>query len=215
MARAPVDFTKARRRSRFEAWLLDSSATQVHRQHGRRKAEVLGALTGRVVEIGPGTGANMRYYGPAVRVIGIEPNPGMHPRLREEAALHGVELEIRTVRGERIDVDDATADAVVGTLVLCGVDDAHQVISEVKRVLRPGGTFFFLEHVVAPPGTMTRRVQALLKRPHRWVFNGCEVDRDTATALAAAGFSEIEIDRIDTGPSGVYVRHHIIGTATR
>lgn len=210
-----VDFERARIRSRIEARLLDAGAKQTHVRHGKRKHAVIGAMSGTIVEIGAGTGANMRYYADGVRVIAIEPNPAMHPRLRAHADEHGVDVDVRTLRGEGIDVDDAHADAVVGTLVLCGVDDPHQVLSEVHRVLKPGGTFFFLEHVVAPTGTWTRRVQRLLKRPHRWMFNGCEVDRDTAGALRAAGFESIDIEEIDVGKDGLYFRHQIIGTATR
>jgi SAM-dependent methyltransferase len=215
MTRAPVDFDRARRRSRLEARLLDAVAGRVHLQHGHRKSDVISGLTGTIVEIGPGTGVNMRYYAPGVHVIGVEPNPAMHERLADQARRHGVDLEIRTVRGERIDVPDGSADAVVGTLVLCGVDDPHQVVSEVHRVLKPGGTFFFLEHVAAPHASLTRRIQALVKRPHRWLFNGCEVDRDTAAVLTEAGFSHVEIDAVDTGATGLYARHQIIGTAVR
>lgn len=208
------DLTNQRLRTKFEAALLDASASATHDTYGERKQDVIGAMTGTVVELGPGTGPNMRYYAPGTRVIGIEPNQGMHDRLRARADEHGVDLEIRTLRGEQIDVDDGAADAVVATLVLCGVDDPSQVVREVQRVLRPGGTFFFLEHVVAPDGTGTRRAQRLLERPHRWLFNGCVVDRDTESLLADSGFASIEIEQHDEGRSGLHVRHRIIGTAT-
>ncbi len=214
VTRKPLNFSKARRRSGFEARVLDASAARVHQQHGERKATVLGGLTGTVIEVGAGTGANMRYYPSGIHLIAIEPNPHMHERLRSQADKYSIDMEVRTLRGEQIDVVDHTADAVVATLVLCGVDDPRQVVAEVKRVLKPGGTFFFLEHVAAPAGSMTRRVQAVVKRPHRWAFNGCEVDRDTAALLANAGFSQIDIVEVDTGPSGLYARHQIIGTAT-
>ena len=213
--RKPLDFAKARCRSCFEARVLEASAGRVHQQHGERKTAVLGAFTGTVVEVGAGTGVNMRYYPPGIHLIAIEPNPHMHERLRRQAEKHSVDLEIRTLRGEQIDVADESADAVVATLVLCGVDDPHQVVAEVRRVLKPGGTFFFLEHVAAPPGSMTRRVQAIVKRPHRWAFNGCEVDRDTGALLATAGFTHLEITPVDAGRSAMYARHQIIGTATR
>ena len=214
VTRKPLNFSKARRRSGFEARVLDASAARVHQQHGERKATVLGGLTGTVIEVGAGTGANMRYYPSGIHLIAIEPNPHMHARLRSQAEKYSIDMEIRTLRGEQIDVADHTADAVVATLVLCGVDDPHQVVAEVRRVLKPGGTFFFLEHVAAPVGSMTRRVQAVVKRPHRWAFNGCEVDRDTAAVLANAGFSQIDLVEVDTGRSGMYARHQIIGTAT-
>lgn len=202
-------------RTKLEAALLDAGSRAGHDTYGERKETAIGAMTGTVVELGPGTGVNMRYYSPGTRVIGIEPNPGMHDRLRARADEHDVDLEIRTLRGEGIDVDDGEADGVVATLVLCGVDDPAQVVAEVRRVLKPGGTFFFLEHVVAPEGTGTRRAQQLLKRPHRWLFNGCVVDRDTASLLADSGFESIDIEHCDEGRAGLHVRHRVIGTATR
>ena len=215
VTRSSVDFVKARRRSRFEAWILEASSASTHAHHGDRKAAVIGGLRGTIVEFGPGTGVNMRYFASGVKVIGIEPNPAMHERLRLKAVEFDIDYEIRTLRGEQIDVPDSSADAVVGTLVLCGVDDPAQVIAEVKRVLKPGGTYFFLEHVSAPSGSWTCRIQALVKRPHRWMFNGCEVDRDTASLLRSSGFSDVHIDEADLGAGGAYVRHQIIGTATR
>lgn len=207
------DFERQRLRSRLEASLLDAGAEAAHARYGPQKTSVIGAMSGTVVELGPGTGANMRYYSPGTRVIGIEPNPAMHERLRASAARHGVDLEIRTLRGESVDVDDDSAGGVVGTLVLCGVDDPHQVVGEVRRILRPGGTYFFLEHVLAPEGTTTRRAQRVLRRPNRWLFNGCEPTRDTAAVLAAAGFSELRIEDVDEGARAVHVRHRIVGTA--
>ncbi len=209
------DLAKQRIRSKFEAFVLDAGQATMHKSHGEAKTASIGAMRGTVVELGPGTGANMRYYAPGVKVIGIEPNPAMHDRLRAKARDHDVDLEIRTLRGEAIDVADESADAVVATLVLCGVDDAARVLGEVRRVLRPGGTYFFVEHVAAPVGTGTRRAQELLLRPHRWLFNGCEVNRDTTKVVRAAGFSEVYIDEIDTGMRGGHIRHFIRGTATK
>ncbi|HEX9889771.1 MAG TPA: methyltransferase domain-containing protein, partial [Nitriliruptorales bacterium] len=143
------------------------------------------------------------------------PNPAMHGRLRDSAHGHGVDLEVREVKGEQLPVGDDTADAVVCTLVLCGVDDPAQVLGEVERVLKPGGTFFFLEHVAAPEGTVDRAVQRAVRRPHRWMFNGCDVTRDTGRLIREAGFADVEIHTW-VGPvtAGLYVRHQIIGTAT-
>jgi SAM-dependent methyltransferase len=157
----------------------------------------------------------MRYYPPGVHVVGIEPNPAMRDRLRSKAGELDVDLEIRTLHGESVDVADGAADAVVATLVLCGVDDAGRVLDEVRRILRPGGVYFFLEHVAAPDGTTTRAVQRIVKRPHRWTFNGCEIDRDTESTIRAAGFDHLDIERVDIGIRGGHVRHFIVGTAVR
>lgn len=210
-----VDLEKQKLRSRFEAWLLDASAESNHERQGERKRAEIGSMTGTVVELGPGTGVNMRYYAPGVRVIAIEPNPVMHDRLRRHAAEHGVDIEIRALQGESIDVADGTADGVVGTLLLCGVEDPAMVINEAHRVLKPGGRYFFTEHVRAPDATWTRRIQRVLRRPHGWLFNGCRTDQDTAVLLRDSLFETVEIEEQDRGPGGLYVRHGLIGVATK
>ena len=195
--------------------MLDAGSESADDPLAVRKRAVIGEMTGTIVELGPGTGANMRYYGDGVHVVAIEPNPHMHDRLRAAAERHGVDLEIRTVHGESVDVDDDSADAVVGTLLLCGVEDPTTVVAEAHRVLRPGGTYFFVEHVAAPEASATRRVQSVLRRPHRWLFNGCRTDQDTGAILRSGPFDEVTIDPIDRGAAAAYVRHQIVGTATK
>ena len=209
------DLTKQKWRSKIEAKLLDSGAEDNHRIYGERKHAVISAMSGTVVELGPGTGVNMRYYAPGVKVIAIEPNPVMHDPLRAKADEHGVDLEIRTLRGESIDVDDACVEGVVGTLLLCGVDDPAQVVREAHRVLKPGGTYFFIEHVESPVGHRNQTVQKVLFRPHRWMFNGCEITRDTATLLESGPFESVEVTEVDRGRAALWVRHQIIGTAVK
>jgi len=210
-----VNFAKQRIRSRIEARLLEAGADDIHAEYGERKQAVIGSMRGTVVEIGPGTGANFRYYAPGTRVIAIEPNPVMHAPLQAKAAEHDLDVEIRTLRGESIDVPDETADGVVGTMLLCGVDDPAAVIGEAFRVLKPAGTYFFVEHVVAPAGTRTHTVQRIVLRPHRWMFNGCEVNRDTGAALHASDFVDVAFDDVDRGRPGLWARTQIVGTATK
>lgn len=209
------DFEKQRRRSRFEAKLLEAGAEDGHVAYGDRKTDVIGAMSGTVVEFGPGTGVNMRYYAPGTKVIGIEPNPEMHGLLRSKADEHGVDLEIRQQRGETIDVDDESVDGVVGTLLLCGVDDPAGLVHEAHRVLKPGATYFFIEHVVAPVRSVTGIVQKVLFRPHRWAFNGCEITKDTSALLHAGPFETVDIDPVDRGRRALWVRHQIVGTAIK
>ncbi len=206
------DFSRARIRTRIEAAILRHAPE--HPAVEARKREVIGAMRGTIVELGPGPGTNMRFYADGVRVLAVEPNPGMHPHLRAAAAEHDVDVDIRTIHGEDIDVADGSADAVVGTLLLCGVDDPAQVLTQVRRVLRPGGTYFFFEHVVGPPGSLLRTAQKVVKAPHRWFANGCEVDRDTATTLREAGFADLEITELDGGLGMGWTRAWILGTAT-
>lgn len=217
MARSPAprDLDSPRIRSHIEAALLDVAAVRSRRRFGEHLAETIGGLSGTIVELGPGTGANLRYFSDDAHVIAVEPNPVMRDKLAANAQRLGVDLDIRSVRGEHIDVADKTADFVLATLVLCGVDDPAQVVAEAHRVLKPGGSFHFMEHVGAPQGSVTQKVQAAVKVPHRWMFNGCEVDRDTASLLRASDFSEVEIDEIDCGVGDLYVRHRILGVAVK
>ncbi len=210
-----VDLEKQKLRSRFEARLLDASAESNHETQGARKTAEIGSMSGTVVELGPGTGVNMRYYARGVRVIAIEPNPVMHDRLRRHADEHEVDMEIRTLQGESIDVADGEADGVVGTLLLCGVEDPAMVINEAHRVLKPGGRYFFTEHVRAPESTWMHRTQRVLRRPHGWMFNGCRTDQDTGSLLRGSAFETVEILEEDRGPRGLYVRYGIIGTAVK
>jgi SAM-dependent methyltransferase len=172
-------------------------------------------MRGTVVELGPGTGVNMRYYASGTKVIAIEPNPVMHPLLRAAADEHEVDLEIRQLDGAAVDVADESVDGVVGTLLLCGVDDPTQVLREAHRMLKPGGTYFFLEHVASPAGTTNHRVQRVLFRPHRWLFNGCEITRDTEATIRNGPFDAVEVDDVDRGRGALWVRHQIVGTATK
>jgi SAM-dependent methyltransferase len=178
-----------------------------------RKDAVFADLPPTVVELGAGAGANMRYLPVATRLVAVEPNPYMHPRLRRAARSAGVDLEIRSVVGERIDLPDESADAVISSLVLCSVRDPDAVLAEVRRVLRPGGRFSFAEHVAASPGTPTRWVQSALRRPWAWIFEGCSCERDLAGVIRAAGFTSVDLEHYRIHSPLLPFNTHIAGTA--
>jgi ubiquinone/menaquinone biosynthesis C-methylase UbiE len=157
------------------------------------KRELLGEISGDVVEIGPGSGDNFPYFPEGIRWIGIEPNVYMHPPLREAMMKAGVQGKIRAGTGERIELPDASADAVVSSMVLCSVTNLDGTLAEILRVLRPGGRLVFLEHVAAPPGTGLRRAQKLIKPVWSFVADGCNPDRDIEVAIRRAGFASVEV----------------------
>lgn len=202
-------------RGRFNAWFFDTLDGAIDRLFRDRKRRLLAGLSEPIVEIGPGVGANFRYYGRGARVIAIEPNPFMHARLRANAARAGIELTLRGIAGERLDLPDASVPTVVGTLVLCTVSDPERVVAEVRRVLQPGGRFVFIEHVVAPPRSALRRIQRAVERPWGWIFEGCRLDRDTAGVIERAGFREVRIERYVARSVFVPVNSQIAGTAWR
>ena len=186
----------------------------VHRLLGDRKTALLGGLPGTVVEIGPGTGPNLRYYRPGTRLIAIEPNPHMHPALQAAAARRGIDLEIRAVGAEATGLPTASVDAVVSTLVLCTVPDPAAAVAEARRILRPGGRFVVIEHVAAPDATALATAQRVLRRGWRWAFEGCDLRRDTGGLLRRAGFAAVELERYRLGSVFWPVDDQVAGVAT-
>ena len=146
--------------------------------------------TSRVVEIGSGVGANLRYLPAEATLVAIEPNPHMHGRLRTAARRKGVRLELHDHVGERIDLPDQSVDVVISSLVLCSVTDPAHVLAEIIRILRPGGRYSFVEHVAAPADTLTRALQRMFRRPWGWAFEGCSCERDLESTIRAAGFTD-------------------------
>lgn len=192
-------------------WLLARGNKAYERWMAERKHRLLGRLSGVVAEIGPGTGANLPYLPRGVRWIGIEPNPYARPYLVRAAREAGVTLDLRAGSAERLPLDAGSVDAVVGTLVLCSVSDLDAALREIRRVLKPGGRFIFIEHVAAPAGTLRRRLQRWVRPVWRVVGDGCHPDRETLRAIRAAGFARVEVEEF-LAPTGL-IAPHIAGIA--
>jgi SAM-dependent methyltransferase len=200
----------------MRAWanakFFESMDWYMHRRLGTRKQALFAGLPQLVVELGSGAGASMRYLAPGSRLVAIEPNPHAHAALRRNAARYGIDLEIRGEGAESTGLETASVDAVICTLVLCTVEDQATALAEVRRILRPGGRFVFIEHVRSGPGPI-RAVQWLLGRPWRYVFDGCCLDRDTAAAITATGFADVRFEPYRFGGVFVPVWPQISGVA--
>ena len=131
------------------------------------------------------------------------------------AARHKIELELHDVVGEGLDLADVSADMVVSSLVLCTVRDPARVLAEVKRVLRPGGRYAFVEHVGARGRPVLRHVQRLVRRPWAWVFEGCSCERDLADVIADAGFASLELEEYRIHSPVLPFNTHVAGVATK
>ncbi len=184
------------RRGAFNAWfftVFDRYGNHIQRRH---KAFAFADLApGVVVELGAGVGGNLDHLRPGSSLIAVEPNLAMHDGLRRRAAQRGVQLEILTAGAESIPLPDASVDEVICSLVLCTVEDQQQVLHEVRRILRPGGRFRFVEHVAAPRWSPRRWLQHALRTPWRWIYEGCDLCRDTARAIETADFADVELRR--------------------
>ena len=200
-------------RGRFNAAFFRAMDPYVEWNLHARKQPLFEDLPPTVVEIGPGTGANMRYLPTGSTLVAVEPNRYMHDPLRDAAASHGVRLDLHERMAEDTGLPDDSVDCVISTLVLCSVQDPAAVLTEVRRILRPGGTFRFLEHVAAPPASATRVVQRALRRPWAWVFEGCSCERDLEGAVRGAGFRNVAVQHYRLHTPFLPFNAHIVGTA--
>ena len=162
---------------------------------GSRRVGLVAQADGEVLEIGAGTGANLRHYRDVTRVVAAEPDPAMRARLARHLAGAMVPVEVSEAPAERLGFPDASFDTVVSTLVLCSVADPDAALAEVRRVLRPGGRLLVLEHVRGE-GRRARwqdRVTPLWRR----VGAGCHPNRDTQAAIVRAGFHLDHAERFE------------------
>lgn len=180
--------------------------------------ELLASASGKVLELGAGTGLNLEHYTDAVtELVLTEPDPHMARRLRQRlAALSGPARSATVVEApaENLPFDDHSFDTVVSTLVLCSVGDQHRALTEARRVLVEGGRLLYLEHVRSENPRLVRW-QNVLERPWGFVAAGCHPNRDTGQALADAGFwiDSLENGRMPKAPR--IVRPLIRGVARR
>lgn len=199
--------------SRLNAWFLHRGSERYNKQVDERKRNLFSGLAGRVLEIGPGTGANLEYYPKDISLLGLEPNPFMQNYLKEKAEELHQDIEIITGAAENIPLDDESVDAVVSTLVLCSVHNLNDALAEIKRVLKPDGQFLFIEHVAAPEKTLLRSIQHWIEPFWKRIADGCHPDRETWKAIENAGFDHVEIEHFRL--SLPVVGPHIAGKAVK
>ena len=153
---------------RFMAWFMARAGRGRHNSLlEARREDLLSGLSGTLVELGSGTGPNLRYLPHDVRLVAIEPNPFMHPLFFQEAESLGRDVSLIRADAESLPFPDDSVEAVLSTLVLCSVSGLDLALREVHRILKPGGQFIFVEHVGAPKGSWLRRFQRVIRlSPH-------------------------------------------------
>ena len=184
----------------------------------RHRGELLAGLSGRVIEVGAGTGNNFAHYPATVEdVVAVEPEPYLRERARAAAARADVEIEVVDGIADRLPADDASFEAAVACLVLCTVPDQASALAELRRVLRPRGELRFYEHVRSDRSLLALSQRAVDRTFWPRAFGGCHTARDTPAAIEAAGF-EIEHERrmwVNPVAIAFPVASHAIGRARR
>ena len=160
----------------------------------RWRATVTEGLAGRIVEIGFGSGLNVDFYPPDVElVLAVEPAAVARKLARKRVARSGVVVEHIGLDGQSIPLDDDSCDGALSTFTLCTIPDPHEALAELRRVLRPGARFHFLEHGLAPdPGVAAwqRRLEPWQRR----LADGCHLTREPEVLVREAGFT---IERVE------------------
>jgi ubiquinone/menaquinone biosynthesis C-methylase UbiE len=175
----------------------------------RRRA--LAAASGRTVDVGAGTGANLDLYPRSVtELVLAEPDPHMLRKLRPKAA--GVGAEVVAAPAERLPFEDASVDTVVFTLVLCTVPDPEAALAEAARVLRPGGRLLFVEHVRSEDSGLAGW-QDRLEKPWRFFADGCHCNRDTVATIEASPLTLERAERGEMPKSPPLIRPLVWGSA--
>ncbi|MBA3743764.1 methyltransferase domain-containing protein [Sporichthya sp.] len=182
---------------------------------GRRREALLAGLTGRVLDVGAGTGVNIPFFKSASTVVLAEPDGAMRAKMDAKIPKASVPVETSGAPAEKLPFPDASFDAAVCTLVLCTVQNPEQALSEIHRVLKPGGTLVVLEHVEAPDEAKLHRWQHRIGPVWTKVAAGCVLTRDTATTVEKAGFTFSSLENLRELPGWMPISPMIQGVATR
>ncbi|MEM7219204.1 MAG: class I SAM-dependent methyltransferase [Pseudomonadota bacterium] len=176
----------------------------------RLREQYVPRARGRVLEVGVGTGLNLRYYDGDVELTALDPAAELTAKARERAASRGMNVELLGVSGEMIPADDARFDALVCTWTLCTIPDPARALAEMHRVVRPGGALYFIEHGLSPEAGVARwqhRIEPLWKR----IAGGCHLSREADKLIAAAGFeiSERMAEQLPGPKIATWVTHGV------
>lgn len=170
----------------------------------RRRARLLSGLSGKILEVGVGTGTNFAHYGEDVELIGIEPSPYMIPRAEKKRQLllfpnriTLLEIGCGYEEMEQL-IEPGTLDAVVCTLVLCTIPDPSRALENFSKWLKPGGKLVILEHIRSHHA-LRGKFQDVVNPVWKKVADGCNLNRANDRLLADSGFQLLREERFNIG----------------
>jgi ubiquinone/menaquinone biosynthesis C-methylase UbiE len=172
-------------------WGMDRMMDKPHLAEIRKR--VLSRARGRVLEIGLGAGLNLPHYPDSVRQITtIDSNPGMRKRVAKRIEASGMDIDFQVLNGETLPFDDESFDTVTCTWTLCSIVGVGKALGQIRRVLKPGGEFLFVEHGLSDEPKI-QKWQRRLNGLQMAFACGCRLDRNMREIVGAADFEMIEL----------------------
>lgn len=158
-----------------------------------RRATLVPGASGTVLEVGVGSGLNLRFYSPsATRLVAVDPSEELLSMARRKTADLGFPVDLRCESAEALSLEDASIDTIVMTFTLCSIPEPVRALREMRRVLKPEGRLLFIEHGLAPDAGV-RRWQQRLNPVWNRIAGGCNLNRRIDALLAEGGFRVAEL----------------------
>jgi ubiquinone/menaquinone biosynthesis C-methylase UbiE len=183
------------------------------------RADLLSHAQGDVIEVGVGTGLNLPFYANRPEISSLtlaEPDPHMRKRAAARAELLGRnDVKLVDAPVENLPFADASFDTVVATLLLCSVDDPSAALASIRRLMRPGGRFLFLEHVAAEENPRRLVWQKRIEPFWKIIGDNCHLTRPTLRSIESAGFSVESVTHASMRKALPFLRPTIRGVALR
>ena len=181
----------------------------------KQRHAVLQSVDGSILEIGFGSGLNLPHYPDKIKkIVTVDPNPGMARYTARQIKVSNVEVDRQVLSGESLPMQDESFDTVVSTWTLCSIENIEKALSEVKRVLKPGGKFVFLEHGLSPDKKVSCW-QHRLNGVQKIFGDGCNLNRDMRKLISDTGFSQLDIENYYFPKTPRFIGYMYRGIATK
>ncbi|MEM7771618.1 MAG: class I SAM-dependent methyltransferase [Cyanobacteria bacterium P01_A01_bin.37] len=189
-------------------WIMSNQEMTTYRE------ALLRDVTGNVLEIGFGTGLNLPHYPPTIeKITTVDVNPGTDSLAQNRIQQSGISVESLILNGEQLPMQDKSFDSVVSTWTLCSIANVNQALSEIHRVLKPGGQFFFIEHGLSDNANI-QVWQHRLNPIQKVIGDGCNLNRNIQ-ALISHEFESVNLERFDMSSLPAFASHTYKGVAIK